>query len=337
MMMFPGGRKMKRTIMILIFVSVVIFVAIFFTARQRYSINQHMMLLSGNIEVIELNIGFNIPGRVIERPVDEGMYVKKGDVLAKIDSKELASLVLQQRAQLNEAKVKLDELKAGSRAQEIEQAIAGLKAANAELIKAKKDFERAEILYENGAIPSSKFDEAKSIYDARSALYKKAEETLSLVSEGPRKEVIEAATLRVDQAKAQLAVSEERLKEATIYAPIDGVILKKYVEIGETIQAGQPVVTLGDIERPWVKVYVKEDKIGLIKLGQKALINIDTFKNKTYEGLVTYISSAAEFTPKTVQTHEERVKLVFGVKVSVKNQNGELKPGMPADVRILTE
>ena len=111
--------------------------------------------------------------------------------------------------------------------------------------------------------------------------------------------------------------------------------MKKNAEIGEIILPAVPVYTIGILEKPWLKVYVKEDKLGLIKLGQRAEINVDSFPNKIYEGRITYISSEAEFTPKNIQTQEERVKLVFGVKINVKNINDELKPGMPADVRLL--
>jgi HlyD family secretion protein len=107
--------------------------------------------------------------------------------------------------------------------------------------------------------------------------------------------------------------------------------------VGETLAAGAPVFTIGDLENPWIKVYVKEDKLGLVKLGQKAEVRTDSYPKKVYEGTVSYISSEAEFTPKNVQTQEERVKLVFGVKVKVKNENNELKPGMPADVKILVK
>jgi HlyD family secretion protein len=115
------------------------------------------------------------------------------------------------------------------------------------------------------------------------------------------------------------------------------VILEKNAEIGEIITQGTPVYTIGDLTNPWIKVYIKEDKLGLVKLGQKAQVSIDSFPDKVYEGTVTHIASEAEFTPKNVQTKEERVKLVFGVKVSVKNMSNELKPGMPADVKILLE
>ena len=156
-----------------------------------------------------------------------------------------------------------------------------------------------------------------------------------MVKEGPRKEDISAAEQRVSQARAALLTAEERLKDTVIYAPVSAVVIRKNIELGETVGTGIPVFTLGDLEDPWIKVYVKEDKLGLVKLGQKAKITVDSYPGKVYEGTVTFISSEAEFTPKNVQTKEERVKLVFGVKVRVKNINDELKPSMPADVRIL--
>jgi len=158
---------------------------------------------------------------------------------------------------------------------------------------------------------------------------------LSLAQEGTRKEEIKIAEHRAEQARAALSASEVRFKDTVIYAPMAGVVMRKNVEIGETVGQGISVFTIGDLTNPWIKVYVKEDKLGLVKLGQKAKITIDAYKGKTYEGVVSYISSEAEFTPKTVQTPEERVKLVFGVKVQVKNEAGDLKPGMPADVRIV--
>jgi HlyD family secretion protein len=145
----------------------------------------------------------------------------------------------------------------------------------------------------------------------------------------------EGAASQLQMYQAALRTAEVRLHDSVVYSPLDGVVLRKNVEQGETVSAGTPVFTVGDLANPWIKVYVKEDKLGLVKLGEKAEISVDSFPGKKYEGEVTYISSEAEFTPKTVQTQEERVKLVFGVKVSVKNVNDELKPSMPADVKIL--
>ncbi len=181
--------------------------------------------------------------------------------------------------------------------------------AEADLEKATKDHDRYSTLVQSGAIPVQQMDAAKRAYDA--------------------------ATSQLRQAKAALAASEERLRDTVLYAPLSGVVLRKNVEAGETVSAGAAVYSVGDLDGPWIKVYVKEDKLGLVKYGQKAEVRTDTFPKKIYAGTVTFISSEAEFTPKIVQTQEERVKLVFGVKVSVKNENEELKPGLPADVKIL--
>lgn len=294
-----------------------------------------VLAVSGNVEVTEVDIGFKTPGRVVELLVDEGQKVKKGDRLAILDSAELESIVAQSRAYLGETRARLEELRAGSRPQEIEQAKANVSFAAAELSKAKKDFDRAEVLYKNSAISAQQMDAARKSYEVTVSQHGKAHEALSLVKEGPRKEEITAAENRVRQAGAALNGSEARLKDTVIYTPVSGVILRKNVEPGETVAPGMPVCTIGDLENPWIKVYVKEDKLGLVKLGQKAEITTDSYRGKKYEGAVTYISSEAEFTPKNVQTQEERVKLVFGVKVSVKNIDDELKPSMPADVRIL--
>jgi len=181
--------------------------------------------------------------------------------------------------------------------------------AEAQYEKAHKDFERFTLLYRDGVVSSQQMDAAKSAYDAASA--------------------------QLQLSHASLRTADVKLKDTVIYAPLNGVVLRKNIEEGETVGTGTMLFTIGDLENPWVKVYVKEDKLGFVKLGQHAEVTVDTFPGKVYEGTVTYISSEAEFTPKNVQTKEERVKLVFGVKVSVKNVNNELKPGMPADVRIL--
>lgn len=191
----------------------------------------------------------------------------------------------------------------------VNQSKASVKNAEAQFEKARKDHERYALLYRDGVIASQQMDAAKSSYDV--------------------------AVSQLQLSRASLQTAEVKMKDSVMYAPLNGVVLRKNVEEGETVGAGTMVITISDLEHPWVKVYVKEDELGAVKLGQKAGVVVDSFPNKQYEGIVSYISSDAEFTPKNVETKEERVKLVFGVKVSVKNQNNELKPGMPADVRIL--
>jgi len=325
---------MKKKRLIIVGIIIVIIIAVLLINHFRNKKDDGALSLSGNVEVTETNVGFKLSGRVMELTVDEGQHVNAGQLIARLDNAELASVVMQNKASLQEAMTRLAELRAGSRVQEIERARASVNAQAADLDKAKKDYERADILYKNGAISASQFEGAQNAYNTREAQLKSAQETLSLVKEGPRKEDIQAAEHRVQQVKAMVNTSEERLKDTVLFSPISGVILRKNVELGETLSSGTPAFTIGDLENPWVKVYVKENRLGQIKLGQKADVMVDSFKDKTYDGTVTFISSEAEFTPKNVQTEEERVKLVFGVKIKVKNENGELKPGMPADVKI---
>jgi len=247
----------------------------------------------------------------------------------------LEAIVKQNKARLNETLARLEETRTGARPQEVEQTKANLVSAEAEMHKAVNDHERSEELFKRGLISSQDVEGARKGREVAVSQYQKAAEALSLIREGARREELMAAREVVQQATAALKVSEERLKDSVLYAPATGVVMSKDMELGETAVPGMPVYTVGDLESPWVKVYVKEDRLGLVKLGQAAEITVDSYPKKVYNGKVTFISSEAEFTPKTVQTQEERVKLVFGVKVSVKNLNDELKPGMPADVRIL--
>jgi HlyD family secretion protein len=204
---------------------------------------------------------------------------------------------------------KLAILDSAEYASQVAQSRAVLENADAQLEKAKNDYTRAELLFKKEAISAQQMDAAKTQYDVSLA--------------------------QIRQSAASLRTSEVRLRDSVLYAPVSGVVLRKNVEAGETVAVGTPIFTIGDLENPWIKVYVKEDKLGLVKLGQKAHVGTDSYPEKVYDGVITYISSEAEFTPKNVQTQEERVKLVFGVKVSVTNTNDELKPGMPADVKIL--
>jgi HlyD family secretion protein len=190
----------------------------------------------------------------------------------------------------------------------VNQSKASVKYAEAQYEKARKDHERYTVLYRDGVIASQQMDAAQTAYDV--------------------------AVSQLQLTRASLRTAELKLKDSVMYAPLRGVVLRKDVEAGETVGTGTILFTIGDLETPWVKVYVKEDELGSVKLGQKADVMVDSFPDKRYEGVVVYISSDAEFTPKNVQTKEERVKLVFGVKINVKNQNDELKPGMPADVVI---
>jgi HlyD family secretion protein len=224
---------------------------------------------------------------------------------------------------------------------------------------------RAKELYATGAIPKKALDNAQMAADMAAADQKKAAEFLAMVQEGARKETIAAAEARLRQAEAQLEqaklgklmvarleqqlqtaqaevefarsqlkLSQTQLGYAQLVSTVSGRVISKNAEVGEIVSLGAPVITLADLEDIWLRVFIDATDLGKIKLGQAVKVSTDSYPGKTYEGTISFISSEAEFTPKTIQTQKERVKLVYRLKVQIKNVNQELKPGMPADAVI---
>ena len=278
------------------------------------------------------------------------------------------SRISQARANLVAREEYLGQLKAGSRRQEIQAAEAGVREAKATLDNAETDYKRMLRLYEQQLIAEQQRDVAWTAYQVDVERYRAAQERLDMVKEGPRREEIQRAEAEVQQARgalleagageleivhrrqqlatleanirrdrAALAVAEAQLGYTVLRSPQSGVVLRKHAEPGEIIAAGTPVVTIADLDNIWVKIYVPEPQLGRIKLGQTAEVTTDSYPGKIYRGTVTFVNSEAEFTPKNIHTPEERVKLVFAVKIAVGNPNQELKPGMPADARVLPQ
>ncbi|MDD2540204.1 MAG: efflux RND transporter periplasmic adaptor subunit [Desulfuromonadaceae bacterium] len=324
---------MKKKLILIGLVIIVAAVIVYFLLHQK-TYDSGILLSSGNVEVTEVDLGFKTSGRVESLMTDEGLRVAAGGTVATLDHSELLRQMEVQQAVIDSNSAKLLELQQGSRTQEIKSAKAITASAAADLEKTQKDIERDGMLFKNGAISAQQRDTSKRAFDVAKAQYDHALQNESLVKEGPRREILKASEAQVRQARAQLSVYREQLIDMNLITPVQGVVLRKNVEAGETVIAGTPIFTIGDLEHPWVKIYVKENKLGLVKLGQKGEVRVDSYPGKVFTGTVTYISSEAEFTPKNVQTQEERVKLVFGVKVSVDNPHQELKPGMPADVTI---
>ncbi len=353
--------------------------------------------LSGNIELTQVNIAFKVSGKLTDLPVDEGVEVRQGTLVGRLDAAQLqqqrardaAALALaetqlvQQRtsidyqraaieadvevrqANLKQAEVRLEELLAGSRRQEVEQARAAAEEARTQHALAKEDWARAQTLYKNDDISTSQRDLFRSRFDATAATLKRAEEQLGLVIEGPRKEEIAAARAQVEQARgslklseaarldlkrreqeletrraqveqarAQLGITEVQLADTVVVSPINGVVLVKSAEAGEILAAGTTIATIGEIEKPWLRGYINERDLGRVKLGGKVKVTTDSAPGKIYWGRISFISSEAEFTPKQIQTPDERVKLVYRVKIEVDNPRRELKLNMPADAEI---
>ncbi len=268
-------------------------------------------------------------------------------------------------AEIRAAKAVLDQLETGSRPQEKEQAQAAVQDARSQYEQAGADWQRAQELYKNEDISKAQYDQYQTRYRSTRAVLEQAQQRLALVLEGPRKEEIRQAEAQyarakgalavseanrlelkrkeeelvarraeIERAKAQAGISESQLRDMTIYAPFDGVVLTKSAEPGEVLAAGATVVTIGDLEHPWVRGYIRETDLGKIKLGQKVMLTTDSFPGKKYTGVITFISPEAEFTPKQIQTTEERVKLVYRIKIEVDNSSRELKSNMPVDAVI---
>jgi HlyD family secretion protein len=292
------------------------------------------LVLSGNIEVVDAQVSFKTPGRMTQRLVSEGDQVKAGQLIALLDDTEQKEELAARRAELTAAEAALAELEAGSRPQEIASAEASVHSAEADRDRAKIDFSRQKELLQNAVISPRDFEASEAQLKVAEARVTDASERLKLVREGPRAETIAQARARVGQAKAALALAETHLANTRLESPLTGPVLSHNVEAGEFVSAGTPVITVADLEHVWVRTYIAQTDLSRIKHGQHVPVRTDALPGKTYDGVIGFISSEAEFTPKSVQTTKERVKLVFRVKVDVANQNDELKPGMPADVVI---
>ena len=286
---------------------------------------------SGIIEVTQVDAAFEVAGRMVERLVDEGAMVDGGEPIARLDEREYQLQVDRAVAAHSAAEAHYKMMLRGMRDQEVDQALAGLESAESTLHLNQLEYERIAKLAGGGIVSQNELDQAAAnLTNARKARERAAAQ-LDLLREGFRTEEIEEARARVAQAQADQALAELNLSRCKLYAPLAGRVLSKSREPGETVQAGTPIVTIGDLSRPWVNLYVGERDLGRVRLGMKAQVTVDAFPNAPFPGTVTFVADRAEFTPKNIQTPDERVKLVYRVKVEVETRDGALKPGMPAD------
>lgn len=294
------------------------------------------LFASGTVEATDADLGFQLPGRIADIRVREGDRVTSGREIARLDSREVDASVAAANAVVQAAEARLAELEQGARPQERAQARTALGAAADRLEEARRDEERARTLFDGGAISRQAMQRAETALELATADHEQAGQRLALVEEGPRAETIAAQRSMVAQARAQLALAEATASNAVIVAPMDGLVTTRHREPGEAVGAGSPVVTLLDPDDRWVRIYVREDAIGRVRIGAAATIRSDTYPDRSYDGEVVFVSDEAEFTPRNVQTTEERTKLVYAVKVRITGDpDFELKPGIPADVTIV--
>jgi membrane fusion protein YbhG len=325
---------MKRILLVVI-IAVIIAGLLYYFFTQDKKEGNDFIKISGNIETTEVDVGFKIPGRIVSRFFEEGDWVNQGKVLAKLDDEDLRNRLEVARATLMSAQARLSKLLAGSRPEEIRQAEANLHQAQSDLGNKQIQYERVKGLHERGVVAKEAFDNAETSYKIAKAAVQAATENYQLVKEGPRKEDIEDARAQVDQARASVKLNETQLSYTTLYSPISGVVLVKSGEIGEVVNPGTSILTLADIENVWLKAYIPETDLSKVKWGQEVIVTTDLRPQKKYRGRISFISSQAEFTPKQIQTEKERVTLVYRIKVDISNTDRELKPGMPADGKIL--
>jgi HlyD family secretion protein len=283
------------------------------------------IVVSGNIEAHQSVLGFKtVQSRIVELPFNEGQWVKAGTLISKVDDSDY-----RQQVTIAEAALDVQRRQLAAAEQNLAAAKKTVESDAADLELANLEFSRADNLMKKGAGTI----EAR---DQTSAILKKSNAAID------RDRALEqSAERQVDLARANIRNAEEALNLAkivlgytTLVAPFDGVITVRQAELGEIMVPGTPVVTLADLDHIWLRAYINETDIGKIRLDQSAVVTTDTYPGKHYQGRVSFISSAAEFTPKSVETHAERVTLVYRIKIDIENPTHELVPGMPADATL---
>jgi HlyD family secretion protein len=326
---------MKRRLPILVLLAAMIAAAVYFYPRlTNQDKTENQLTLSGNIEAHESLVSFKVQGRIVELPVDEGQWVETGALLARLDNDDY-----KQRVRIDEAaaRVRRSDLAlvlAGTREQELKASEQTMLDAKADLVQKKLDYDRAQNLFAKDEVSAQDRDLAETALKRARATFAAASERYSEAVEGSRKEDIAIARANLHEADTNIGMSRVNLGYTILRAPSAGVITVRQAELGEVVVPGTPVVTLADLDHIWLRAYLAETDLGRIRWGQDATITTDTYPGKQYHGRVSFISSNAEFTPKSVQTYRERVTLVYRIKIDIDNPNHELKPGMPADAQI---
>jgi len=302
---------------------------------------------SGQVEATDVQVAAPVAGRLLELRVAEGDRVKAGDVIARLDTADAELTLARIRAERDQASAQLRLLAAGARPEDVRQAEAqrataeaDVRAADVEVKAAEADVERFEALLASNSGSRKQRDDAVTRRDLARARAQSARDRVTVAREnvarlraGSRREDIEGARARIAAIDAQIASWEKTIADATVTAPISGTISDRLVDPGELLQPRAPIVVIADLEQVWANVYVDEPSIPKLRVGQQATVFTDA-GGAGLTGTVTYISSKAEFTPRNVQTAEDRSKLVYRIKISVPNTNGVLKVGMPVEADI---
>jgi HlyD family secretion protein len=328
-----AGRRHWRRLPVALLVAAALGGGVWYVLAQDGE-EQTQLVLQGNIDVRQVNLSFKVDGRIEALNVDEGDAVKAGQILATLDKRYFEDDRRLARARRDNAAANLARLEHGSRPEEIAQARAQTADREATLARAQADFARAKELIGMGGISKEDYDLRKTTLQAAEAQLRSAREAQRLVEIGPRQEDIDAARAQLAEQQAAVIQSQRRLADADLVAPNDGVILTRAREKGAIVQAGETVFTLTLTSPVWVRTYVNERELGLIRPDMPASVTTDTAPNRPYTGHIGFISPTAEFTPKTVETRELRTDLVYRLRVVVENPDGGLRQGMPVTVSL---
>lgn len=291
------------------------------------------LVLYGNIDFRQLTLAFNGSERVAEVLVEEGAQVKKGQIVARLDTSRLRPQVAQAEAQAASQRANLTRLKNGSRPEEIAQSRANVESAKAEAVNARAQFERQNALAPKAAVSQQALDEARSAAAVADAKVIANQKALDLLVAGSRVEDIEEAEAQLHAAEANVALLHQQLADAELRVPVDAIVQSRLIEPGEMASPTRAAFSLATISPKWVRAYVSETQLGMLRPGMKASVTVDSLPGRTIGGWIGFISSVAEFTPKSVQTEELRTSLVYEVRVFVDDPDNMLRLGMPATVR----
>ncbi len=294
--------------------------------------DRSLIVASGHVEATEVRISTKVGGTLESFPVREGDRVEPGRELARIDTTDLDLALDRARAERGQAEADLRLRLAGSRGEDVAASAAYVAQARADLEGAAKDLARLQGLLDSGSGTEKARDDALARRDAAKARLDAANETERKLRAGSRPEEIEQARARLASADAGVAQFAQQVADAVVRSPVSGVVTEKVAERGEILAPGSRLCIVTDLEDAWLTVYVAEPDLGRIRLGQEAEIVTDDGQRRA--GKVTFVASQAEFTPKNVQTRDERVKLVYKVKIGLENADGLFKPGMPAEARL---
>jgi len=291
---------------------------------------------SGTIEATEINVSSKAAGEILKLYASEGDRIGHGDTIALIDTTAYALQLRQAEAAVDLADAQYRLIVKGARLEDVRYAEEALTQVEAGLKVAKDDADRMEELYGTQSITKKQRDDAAARHTVALAQFRSAEQALKKVRTIARPEEIQTAEARLRQMQASRDLLSKALADCNVVSPSGGIVTNQPVEAGELAGMGSVVATVSKLDTVNLMIYVNEIELGMVKLGQAATVGIDSYPGRVFDGHVVYISPIAEFTPKNIQTEDERVKLVFGVKIEIPNPDSILKPGMPADATIKT-